>query len=352
MIKKLKLSLAILLVLTSEAIAAPEKIKIGGIFALSGWAAIGGTAESTAVKMAIEDINSQECENCPKFELILEDNQSEFRQTAAAIQKLSHIDKVKFIRGSITDVALLKQALLGVDVVVHFAAETHVDNSIIDGKPFIRSNYEGVFNLLEVARQSKTLKKFVQISTDEVYGDVKDEFCSRENDVLNPSSYYASTKAGADLLVKSAHRTYGLPYLITRSCNNFGGLQHQEKFIPKVIDCIKSDKPIPVYGNGDQKRVWISVEDNVNVIYQLVQSKTCLNEIVNIGSEYQRTNMDIINDIGKVLQRTPIIEHVDDRLGHDQEYNLDLCKLQDLEFDHDFCIDEFKTPEEYFIENL
>jgi branched-chain amino acid transport system substrate-binding protein len=99
MIKKLKLSLAILLVLTSEAIAAPEKIKIGGIFALSGWAAIGGTAESTAVKMAIEDINSQECENCPKFELILEDNQSEFRQTAAAIQKLSHIDKVKFIIG-------------------------------------------------------------------------------------------------------------------------------------------------------------------------------------------------------------------------------------------------------------
>ena len=181
---------------------------------------------------------------------------------------------------------------------------------------------------------------------------MKDEFCSRENDVLNPSSYYASTKAGADLLVKSAHRTYGLPYLITRSCNNFGGLQHQEKFIPKVIDCIKSDKPIPVYGNGDQKRVWISVEDNVNVIYQLVQSKTCLNEIVNIGSEYQRTNMDIIDAIGKVLQRTPIVEHVDDRLGHDVEYNLDLCKLQDLEFDHDFCIDEFKTPEEYFIENL
>ena len=283
-------------------------------------------------------------------EIIVVDKQTYAADQARVPIPILRDERVQFIT---EDICNLTYEMVGdFDYLVNFAAETHVDNSIIDGKPFIRSNYEGVFNLLEVARQSKTLKKFVQISTDEVYGDVKDEFCSRENDMLNPSSYYASTKAGADLLVKSAHRTYGLPYLITRSCNNFGGLQHQEKFIPKVIDCIKSDKPIPVYGDGDQKRVWISVEDNVNVIYQLVQSKTCLNEIVNIGSEYQRTNMDIINDIGKVLQRTPIIEHVDDRLGHDQEYNLDLCKLQDLEFDHDFCIDEFKTPEEYFIENL
>lgn len=283
-------------------------------------------------------------------EIIVVDKQTYAADQARVPIPILRDERIQFIT---EDVCNLTYEMVGdFDYLVNFAAETHVDNSIIDGKPFIRSNYEGVFNLLEVARQSKTLKKFVQISTDEVYGDVKDEFCSRENDVLNPSSYYASTKAGADLLVKSAHRTYGLPYLITRSCNNFGGLQHQEKFIPKVIDCIKSNKPIPVYGNGDQKRVWISVEDNVNVIYQLVQSKTYLNEIVNIGSEYQRTNMDIINAIGKVLQRTPIIEHVDDRLGHDQEYNLDLCKLQDLEFDHDFCIDEFKTPEEYFIENL
>ena len=278
-------------------------------------------------------------------EIIVVDKQTYAADKARVTIPILRDERVQFIT---EDICNLTYEMVGdFDYLVNFAAETHVDNSIIDGKPFIRSNYEGVFNLLEVARQSKTLKKFIQISTDEVYGDVKDEFCSRENDVLNPSSYYASTKAGADLLVKSAHRTYGLPYLITRSCNNFGGLQHQEKFIPKVIDCIKSDKPIPVYGNGDQKRVWISVEDNVNVIYQLVQSKTCLNEIVNIGSEYQRTNMDIIDAIGKVLQRTPIVEHVDDRLGHDVEYNLDLCKLQDLEFDHDFCIDEFKTPEEY-----
>jgi len=259
-------------------------------------------------------------------------------------------ERVRFIT---EDICNLTYEMVGdFDYLVNFAAETHVDNSIVDGKPFIRSNIEGVFNLLELAKQSKTLKKFVQISTDEVYGDVQNKFCSNEKDNLNPSSYYSASKASADLLVLSAHRTFGIPYLITRTCNNFGGLQHQEKFIPKVIDCIKSDKPIPVYGNGLQRRIWISVEDNTNVIYQLTQSETCLNEIVNIGSEYQRTNIDIINVIGRVLQRTPIIEHVDDRLGHDVEYNLDLCKLQDLEFDHDFCIDEFKTPEEYFIENL
>ena len=283
-------------------------------------------------------------------EIIVVDKQTYAADQARVPIPILRDERVQFIT---EDICNLTYEMVGdFDYLVNFAAETHVDNSIIDGKPFIRSNYEGVFNLLEVARQSKTLKKFVQISTDEVYGDVKDEFCSTENDRLNPSSYYSSTKAGADLLVKSAHRTYGLPYLITRSCNNFGGLQHQEKFIPKVIDCIKSDEPIPVYGNGDQKRVWISVEDNVNVIYQLVRSESCLNEIVNIGSEYQRTNIDIINAIGKVLQRTPIIEHIDDRLGHDVEYNLDICKLQDLEYYHDFCIDEFKTPEEYFIENL
>jgi len=202
-------------------------------------------------------------------EIIVVDKQTYAADQARVPIPILRDERVQFIT---EDICNLTYEMVGdFDYLVNFAAETHVDNSIIDGKPFIRSNYEGVFNLLEVARQSKTLKKFVQISTDEVYGDVKDEFCSRENDVLNPSSYYASTKAGADLLVKSAHRTYGLPYLITRSCNNFGGLQHQEKFIPKVIDCIKSDKPIPVYGNGDQKRVWISVEDNVNVIYQLVQ---------------------------------------------------------------------------------
>jgi len=206
------------------------------------------------------------------------------------------------------------------EYLVNFAAETHVDNSIA--------------------------------TTDEVYGDVKDKFCSNEKDILNPSSYYSATKASADLLVQSAHRTYGVPYLITRSCNNFGGLQNAEKFIPKVIDCIKSNKPIPVYGDGNQLRVWISVEENADVIYKLTTYEDCVTEIINVGSEHQRTNNEIVKMISTNLFREPTIHYVQDRLGHDEEYNLDLCKLKSLEFELDICVDEFQSPEDYFEENL
>jgi dTDP-glucose 4,6-dehydratase len=238
------------------------------------------------------------------------------------------------------------------EYLVNFAAETHVDNSIENGLPFMQTNVQGVYNLLEVSRKSKTLKKFVQISTDEVYGDVKDKFCSNEKDILNPSSYYSSSKASADLLVQSAHRTYGIPYLITRSCNNFGGLQNSEKFIPKVIECIKSNKPIPVYGDGNQLRVWISVEENADVIFRLTTYDDCVNEIINVGSEHQRTNNEIVKMISTNLFREPTIHYVQDRLGHDEEYNLDLCKLKSLEFELDMCVDEFQSPEDYFEENL
>ena len=238
------------------------------------------------------------------------------------------------------------------EYLVNFAAETHVDNSIENGFPFMKTNVQGVYNLLEVSRKSKTLKKFVQISTDEVYGDVKDKFCSNEKDILNPSWYYSATKASADLLVQSAHRTYGVPYLITRSCNNFGGLQNAEKFIPKVIDCIKSNKPIPIYGDGNQLRVWISVEENADVIFKLTTYDDCVNEIINVGSEHQRTNNEIVKMISTNLFREPTIHYVQDRLGHDEEYNLDLCKLKSLEFELDICVDEFQTPEDYFQENL
>ena len=171
--------------------------------------------------------------------------------------------------------------IVGCQYVVNFAAETHVDNSISDGKPFIRSNVEGVFNLLEVARKTN-IKKFIQISTDEVYGDIL-EGESDENYSINPSSYYSATKASADMLVKSAHRTYGLPYIITRTCNNYGPNQHEEKYIPKLTKCIKEGKEIPVYTPGTQVREWIHVDDNCNAIYNIMMSDK-VNEIYNIGS--------------------------------------------------------------------
>jgi dTDP-glucose 4,6-dehydratase len=211
--------------------------------------------------------------------------------------------------------------ILHADYIVNFAAETHVDNSIKDGKPFIRSNVEGVFNLIEQARKID-VKKFIQISTDEVYGDIL-EGESKETDSIKPSSYYSATKASADMLVLSAHRTYGLPYIITRTCNNYGPGQHEEKFIPKVKKCLQNNLPIPVYTPGTQRREWIHVDDNCQAIYNIMMSDK-VNEIYNIGSEDRCTNLEIISKLDKDNKAN--IELVEDRLGHDTRYALDSSK--------------------------
>ena len=210
------------------------------------------------------------------------------------------------------------------DFMVNFAAESHVDNSIEDGSPFIKSNVEGTFNLIECARKNKSLKKFIQISTDEVYGDVL-EGESDENHPLHPSSYYSATKTASDLLVKSASRTYGLPYIITRTCNNYGPGQHSEKFLPTIVRSINEGKEIPVYGDGLQVREWIYVDDNVNCIYKLMMTDI-INSVYNIGSgKTQRyTNLDLIGLIGENVK----YKFVKDRLGHDRRYALNSEKYK------------------------
>ena len=218
------------------------------------------------------------------------------------------------------------------DYIVHFAAESHVDNSIKDGKPFIRTNVEGTFNLLECARQNPNLKKFIHISTDEVYGDMDDiGLLAEANEIFNlkGSSYYSSSKAASDLLVEAAGRTFGLPYLITRTCNNYGENQHDEKFIPKIIKCIKEGSEIPVYGDGMQVREWIDVEDNVQIIYELMISDQ-INEVFNIGSGERYQNIEIINMISQMIGETPNFKYVKDRLGHDRRYALDSTKVKSI----------------------
>lgn len=216
------------------------------------------------------------------------------------------------------------------DYIVNFAAESHVDNSIKNGLPFIKSNVFGVFNLLEVAKKNKNIKKFLQISTDEVYGDVvNNKNFSLETDILNPSSYYSSSKASADLIVISANKTYGLPYLITRTCNNYGENQNDEKFLPKIIKSIKNNNTIPVYGNGNQIREWIYVGDNVKSIYKLLISNE-KNDIFNIGSEERYTNNELIKLIGNILDRKVNFQYVVDRLGHDKKYSLDSKKYTNI----------------------
>ena len=208
------------------------------------------------------------------------------------------------------------------EYLVNFAAESHVDNSIKDGKPFLKSNIEGTYNLLELARKNPKLEKFVQISTDEVYGDL-DKLnidASFEQNFLYPSSYYSATKASADMLVHSCGHTFGLPYVITRTCNNFGIRQHGEKFIPTIKKSIEEDKPIPVYGDGKQIREWIWVEDNVKEILKLMLYKK---GTYNIGSGNSLQNIDIINHIGDLIGKKPKYEFVEDRKGHDRRYTLD-----------------------------
>jgi len=217
------------------------------------------------------------------------------------------------------------------DYIVHFAAESHVDNSIKDGMPFVKTNVEGTFNLIEVARKNPNLKKFLHISTDEVYGDMADHFSinhtATENSPYNPSSYYSATKTSSDLLVMAAGRTYDFPYLITRTCNNYGENQHKEKFIPTIIDSIKRSQYIPVYGDGKQVREWIHADDNAAAIYKLLISDK-VKEIYNIGTGERYQNIEILKIISEHLKKDLNFKYVDDRLGHDRMYALNCEKYK------------------------
>lgn len=260
---------------------------------------------------------------------------------------------VSFLQKDICDVT--SEELGDFDYIVHFAAESHVDNSISNGLPFVKTNVEGTFNLLEISRKNKNLKKFIHISTDEVYGDMADHIAinhtAREEDEIKASSYYSATKAASDMLVFSANRTYGLPYLITRTCNNFGEHQFEEKFLPTIARSIKEGKPIPVYGDGKQVREWMYVYDNVRVICDLMFDDEVVNQVFNIGTGFRVTNLEIINMISNILNKDVEIKHVEDRLGHDRKYGLNIAKLRGYyqkRYDEFYMI--YKTLPEYLKE--
>ncbi len=268
----------------------------------------------------------------PNIEIVIID-----KCTYAADESRVKGCKYKHIKKDICDVVL--DDITGADYIVNFAAETHVDNSITNGLPFIKSNIEGVFNLIELSRGIPELKMFIQISTDEVYGDIA-RGTSFEEDSLLPSSYYSAAKAAADMLVISAGRTYGFPYLITRTCNNFGVDQDKEKFIPKLIDCIKNDKKFPLYGNGDQVREWIWVEDNVTEIWKLMNEG--VSGVKNIGSRDRWENIELIQLVSKILNKEVKFKHVADRLGHDRRYALRSDNPITMTIEQ-FLIDYFST---------
>jgi len=232
------------------------------------------------------------------------------------------------------------------DYIVHFAAESHVDNSIKDGMPFVRTNVEGTFNLIEVARKNPNLKKFLHISTDEVYGDRDNREPAQEFTPLEASSYYSATKTASDLLVMAAGRTYDFPYLITRTCNNYGENQHKEKFIPTIIDSIKRSQYIPVYGDGKQVREWIHADDNAAAIYKLLVSDK-VKEIYNIGTGERYQNIEILKIISTHLKKDLNFKYVDDRLGHDRKYALGCSK-----YTYDFGNIQTINFKEWLIKNI
>jgi len=233
----------------------------------------------------------------------------------------------RFIKTDITQKASLSQLINETDVVIHFAAETHVDRSINDPTPFLESNIIGTFNLLEAERKLNKPIRHIQISTDETYGDItKGSF--KEEDRLKPSNPYSATKAAADMLCHAYHRTYGLDIIVTRCTNNFGPHQFPEKLIPKTIIRAQKNLQIPVYGTGENIRDWIYVMDHCEAI-DLILRKGRTGETYNISSGNELSVITIAKKILDILDKPEeLITFVEDRPGHDVRYSLDSSKIR------------------------
>jgi dTDP-glucose 4,6-dehydratase len=234
-----------------------------------------------------------------------------------------------FVRGDIRDGALVRELCKQhqIEAVVNFAAESHVDRSILSAEPFIEANVLGTLRLLEAARAAG-VRRFLQVSTDEVYGSLGPEGAFEENSPITPRSPYSASKAAADHLVQAFHHTHGLDVVITRCSNNYGPYQFPEKLIPLMILNAFESKPLPVYGDGLQVRDWIHVEDHCQAI-DLVLAAGRTGEVYNIGAENDRPNLEVIRTILQLCGRDEsLISYVPDRPGHDRRYAMNAAKLR------------------------
>jgi len=260
-----------------------------------------------------------------------------------------NIKNYKFYKQDINNQNFIKKILekYNPSLIFNVAAETHVDRSIDSPRQFIDSNVYGVFNLLETIKKYKKKIKFIHVSTDEVYGDIKKNKKSIETDSYNPSSPYAASKASGDLLIKSYVRTYKIPAIITNCCNNYGPNQYPEKLIPTIIYKIINQKPIPIYGNGKNIREWIYVEDHCNALIE-ISEKGILGENYNIGSGIELNNIEITKKIITSFKEIDInlankakFIFVKDRPGHDLRYSLNSSKIKNnLKWDCKYKFDE------------
>ena len=243
----------------------------------------------------------------------------------ASLADVEHLPNYRFLRGDIVDPEAVRAAMEGCTHVVNFAAETHVDRSLLGDASFIETDVRGVFVLLEEARR-RGVERFVQISTDEVYGTIP-EGSFTEDSTLNPRNPYAASKAGGDRLAYSYWASYGMPVIITRASNNYGPYQYPEKLIPLFVTNALDDEPLPLYGDGRNVRDWLYVEDHVEAIDFLLDHGTP-GETYNIAGGNEMENIEITRRVLAELGKPEsLIRYVDDRPGHDRRYSLDAGKL-------------------------
>jgi len=272
---------------------------------------------------------------------------------AGNLNNLRGIEKNKnytFVRGDICDKKTVEKLAKNCGIIINFAAETHVDRSIMDAGSFVKTDVFGTYVLLNAAKKFG-IKRFIQISTDEVYGSI-DKGSFKETNNLNPSSPYSASKASADMLVMAYHTTFNLPVIITRSSNNFGPFQYPEKIIPFFILRALNDKFLPLYGDGTNVRDWLFVLDNCEAI-DLVLNEGGNGEIYNIGSGNEITNKELSSLILKELNKPiSLIKFVKDRPGHDKRYSLNCNKIRNLGWKprHEF-LDALKKTIQWYKDN-
>lgn len=288
-------------------------------------------------------------EKYPGYEIMNLDKQT-YAGNPDNLQDIEKNPNYSFVHGDICDNNVVNRVMQKVDIVVHFAAESHVDRSIEDASVFVKTNVLGTFTLLDAALRHN-IKKFIHISTDEVYGSII-HGSFKETDILTPSSPYSSSKAGSDLLAQSYFITHKLPVVITRCTNNFGPYQYPEKLIPLFITNLLDKRKVPVYGTGKNIRDWIYVLDHCKAI-DFVLHKGITGEIYNIGGGSEITNIDITKKILDILGKDEsMIEYVKDRPGHDLRYSLDCSKLRKLGWAPEYDFDEaLKYTVKWYVEN-
>lgn len=246
--------------------------------------------------------------------------------------------RCRWVRGDISDPGVVRRCMQGVEAVVHFAAESHVDRSITDPGAFLQTNVNGTVVLLEAARR-EGVRRFLHVSTDEVYGSVA-RGSSKEGDLLQPNSPYAASKAASDHLVRAYHVTHGLPTITTRSSNNFGPYQFPEKALPLMITNWIDVQPFPLYGKGLNIRDWIYVADHVRAL-ELLLKRGKPGEVYNIGGTASLRNKDLVSRVRRIMDvPASLVRRVKDRLGHDLRYAVDCRKLRRLGFRHSIGFDE------------